>query len=241
MKRKSKGDNPVFRFFRMLVEARWFFTFSSGLCSTIIGISLTFGINSCRESRRLQRDVQKSMLQATENLGERIDEAKRWLSVIIEENKTYEVADSFLTVEGKIPQDISIDFYNSLPYVRLSSFDHEFEKIFRGSYELWQVHNNNDSLNYYISQCFDGLNIVETTCEDLTESMLELIGVINAEKNFYRSSAQEWTYTLVSNPKFQYYMSVRNVKSEIASAILEQVGEDYRTHVIPLSEPLRHK
>lgn len=241
MKRKSKGDNPVFRFFRMLVEARWFFTFSSGLCSTIIGISLTFGINSCRESRRLQRDVQKSMLQATENLGERIDEAKRWLSVIIEENKTYEVADSFLTVEGKIPQDISIDFYNSLPYVRLSSFDHEFEKIFRGSYELWQVHNNNDSLNYYISQCFDGLNIVETTCEDLTESMLELIGVINAEKNFYRSSAQEWTYTLVSNPKFQYYMSVRNVKSEIASAILEQVGEDYRNHVIPLSEPLRHK
>lgn len=225
----------------MLVEARWFFTFSSSVCATIVGITLTFGINSCRESQRVKKEMQKSMLQAVDNLRERLEDARRWVDIIENENRLYSIADSLYMNHLEVSDSLCDEFYNSLPYIRIAAFDHEFEKIFRGSYQLWQLQTGNDSLTFYISQCYDGLNMVEQTCSSLTDEMIEQLGVINAEKHFYRLQPREWTLTLLSDPGFQYFMSVRSFKASLADYILGQALEDYETHVLPLSENLTNE
>lgn len=241
MKNDEKKGNVIVRFFRMLVEARWFFTFSASVCATVVGISLTFGINSCRETNRIKKEGRKSLVQASENLNERIEEARRWLSVINRENEIYEKADSILTSGAQLPDSVAMEFYNSFPYVRLSSFDHEFEKIFRGSYQLWQVQDINDSLYFYIRECYDGLNIVEETCLSLTEGLLQLLAEINVRNNFYRQAPQKWSNSLVTDPSFQYFMSIRSVKTDVADNILSDVEQDYENHVLPLSNKIREK
>lgn len=238
---KPKRKNPLARFFRMLVEARWFFTFSSSVCATVSGIALTFGINSCRETHRIHKEIVKSLIQASDNLYDRMEETRNWVAVINRENRLYTRADSILSASGTIPDSVALEFYNSLPYVRLSAFDHDFEKIFRNSYQLWQLQNSNDSLRFYIEQCYDGVNMVEQTCQILTDEMLELIGAVNASRNFYRTAPKEWTLTLITDPRFQYFMSVRRVKTQIASSILSQVSEDYDAKVLPGIEKLKEK
>lgn len=49
MEEKKENRDFFVRLFRLLVETRWFFTMTASGTATIIGISLTFGINSCRE------------------------------------------------------------------------------------------------------------------------------------------------------------------------------------------------
>lgn len=237
-------ENPVpkknflSRLYRLLLEARWFFAASASLFATVTGITLTFGINSCRETRKARHEMQKSMLQAVGNLRERFDDTHEWVEIIENQNRIYTLADSLFVNGKELPDTLCEEFRYTMPYIRLASYDHDFEKIFRGSYQLWQVQNSGDSLVYYISQCYDGLNIVEATCETLTESMLETIGAVNESKEFYRMPPKEWTLTLLNDPSFQYYMSVRRVKADIASFILRQARDDYDNNVIPHSNQI---
>lgn len=216
-----------------LAGARWFFSFSSGLCATIAGILLTFGIESCRERQRVKAEIRKSMLQAVDNLAERFQDAGQWVEIIGKQDAVYSVADSLYVAGIQLSDSLCEEFRYTIPYVRLASFDHEFEKIFRGSYQLWQLQNRGDSLALNIGECYDGLNLVETTCAELTEGMLEQLASINATEGFYRLPPREWTLKLLADPRFQYFMSVRRVKSEVAADILEQARRIYDTAVLP--------
>lgn len=236
-------DGPKKRtsLYRKLVEVRWFFSFTASLCATIAGISLTFGINSCRETRRARAEMRKSMLQAVDNIRDRFEDAEGWVGRIEAQNRIYEIADSLYTDGKEIPDSICEQFRYSLPYIRLSAFDHEFEKIFRGSYQLWQLRNDNDSTAFYIGLCYDGLNTVETTCQALSDGMLEQIGKINSGKHFYRMEPREWTMALLTDSEFQYFMSVRKVKSAITAGILRQAYSDYETHLQGLTRALENE
>lgn len=207
--------------------------------ATVLGIGLTFGIDGCVERRRQQEEMRKSMLQAVDNLGERFDDARKWVDRISAQNQAYREADSLYQAGAEVPDSLCEKVRYTLPYIKISAFDHEFEKIFRGSYQLWQLQNRSDSLAYYIGQCYDGLNMVETTCQALTEGMLEQIGAVNAVKGFHRLPPREWTLALLGDPQFQYYMSVRRVKGAVAAGILEAATADYEANVIPRSERLR--
>lgn len=231
---------PV-RLFRMLVEARWFFTFTSSLCATVIGITLTFGINAYREAKRTKREMQKSMLQAVDNLKERFEDAEDWVNIIQTQDSIYNVADSLYRIGAVIPDSVCEEFRYTMPYIRIASFDHDFEKIFRGSYQIWQLQSRNDSLVFYIGHCYDCLNLVENTCEKLTEGMLEQIGIVNNTKGFYRDEPRQWTMALLSDPRFQYYMSVRKVKALVATDVFRQALADYETNVLSRSESLRNQ
>lgn len=239
MKQTPGRRNPVARLFRTMVEARWFFTFTSSLCATVIGITLTFGINSCRESRRARKEMQKSMLQAVDNINDRFGAAETWLARIEDQNRIYTRVDSIYQVGQAVPDSLCEEFKYTIPYIRLSAFDHQFEKIFRGSYQLWQVQSANDSLAFYIGLCYDGLNTVEYTCEELTSGLLEQLGASLAQKQYRDLTPREWTETVLSDPQFQYFMSIRRVKTAIASEILQQAKNDYDTKVIWRSEELR--
>lgn len=230
--KKPSGNNHFIRLYRMLLDARWFFSFTASGCATIVGITLTFGINSCREQQRQKEEMKKSMLQATDNLRERFENVNDWIASIERQNQVYSIADSLYFSGSELADTLCDEFRYTMPIIRLSAFDHEFEKIFRGSYQLWQMKGANDSLAFYIGECYDGLNIVEATCETLTEGMLEQIGVINARDNFYRLPPKEWTVKLLESPEFQYYMSVRKVKARIASDILQMAFADYENNVV---------
>lgn len=236
---RTKPRNPVSRFFRMLVEARWFFAMTASLFATITGISLTFGINSCRENQRKESEMCKSMLQAVGNIGERYASTSDWLSLLEKQNRLYFYVDSLHYAGIELSDSICEEFRYSLPIVRLSAFDHEFEKIFRGSYQLWQVQEHTDSLTYFISDCYDGINIVEATCEELTQGMLDQISIINTDLHFYRQKPKEWTLTMIEDPRFQYFMSIRRAKTETAAFVLSQVDLIYQSKVLPRSEKLK--
>ena len=180
------------------------------------------------------------MLQAVGNLGERFQDTEEWVDIIETQNRVYAVADSLYVNGLELPDSLCEEFRYTMPYIRLASYDHDFEKIFRGSYQLWQVQNSGDSLVYYISQCYDGLNIVESTCEELTESMLETIGAVNESKEFYRLNPREWSMALLADPSFQYYMSVRRVKADIISYIFSQAKTDYDVNVLTRSRQLKN-
>lgn len=241
MEKDKQKSFFILRFFRMLVDARWFFTMSASAIASILGISLTFGINSCRENMRVKAEVRKSMLQAVDNIKERFDDAHEWIEIIDNQNRIYSKADSFYVAGRELPDGVCIEFRYTLPYIKISAFDHEFEKIFRGSYQLWQLQTRNDSMTYYIGACYDALNTVESTCEDLTSGMIERIGIINSAKRFNRADPRQWTMALVEDPDFQYYMSVRKAKAQIAKDILTQAQNDYTANVVPRSEALRDK
>lgn len=234
----GKG-NIITRLYRALLNARWFYAVSASTVATILGISLTFGINSCRENRRVKKELRESLVQAINNLEERFADSQEWMEIINSQNRIYQTVDSINREGEEIPEDLCIEFKSTIPFVKISAFDHEFEKIFRGSYEMWQHQSQSDSLVYYISQCYDGLNIVERTCDQLTESMVEKLGEINVSENYFRLPPREWTLALINNPGFQYYMSTRRVKAAIASAILEQAKNDFDTNVITRSKFLR--
>lgn len=236
MEEKKENRNFFVRLFRLLVETRWFFTMTASGTATIIGISLTFGINSCRESHRVKREAEKSMMQAIENLDERFDDAHAWMDIINNQTRVFRITDSINRCGGEIPDSLCDEFRNTMPFIKISAFDHEFEKIFRGSYQLWQLHNNNDSLAFYIGECYDALNTVESSCQRLSESMLEQIGICNATQPFYRLDNRQWTVALLNHPQFQYYMAVRGVKAAIASGILQEAKRDYNAHVVDRHE-----
>lgn len=237
---RPERSNRLKRAFQKLVEVRWFFTFTSSLCATVIGISLTFGINSCREARRAREEMRKSMLQASDNLNDRFNDAKGWLEIIEYQNEIYSEADSLYSTGSELPDSLCVEFWNAIPYVRIASYDHDFEKIFRGSYQIWQLQSREDSLAFDIGVCYDGLNLVENTCAELTEGMLEKIGEINSRERFYRLPPREWTETLLSDSDFQYFMVVRKVKSRVAADVFADTKDVFDTYVVPQSEKLKN-
>ena len=239
MDHRPDRPNAPRRLLRMLVEARWFFSFSASLCATIVGISLTFGINSCRENQRVRSEMRKSIVQAIDNIGERYAGAERWLDKLQQQNRIFETADSIYYATESLPDSVCAEVNTNLPYVRLTAFDHEFEKVFRGSYQLWQLQASNDSLTYYIGLCYDGLNTVEASLQEATDGMLEQFSAYTAAHSGEHLSPAEWTAGLISDPSFQFFMAIRGTKTEIAASLLREVHTIYQTHLLPASSILR--
>lgn len=232
-------DNPSGHTWRRIRAGGWFAELTASTLATIIGIGLTFGIDAWVTKEKERKELNKSLLQAVDNLGERFKDTQYWMEKIEGQNRIYEIADSIYTATGDLPDSICQQFRYTMPYVKVSAFDHDFEKIFRGSYQLWQLQNNSDSLVYYIGECYDMLNTVETTCQTLTDGMIEEIGVINAAKHFHRLTPREWTLALITDSQFQYYMAIRWGKTLLASQLLEESLEKYDAKVILRSKHMR--
>lgn len=227
------GNGTSSRRRRRLRRGRWWSDMTASGIATILGIALTFGVDSCVTRARERKEMRESLVQAVDNLKERFADTGEYMEIIEMQNAVYVTADSIYRLGALLPDSVCEAFRNTMPYVKISAYDHEFEKIFRGSYELWQLQHSSDSLAFYIGQCYDGLNTVETTCQKLGESLLEKIAVVNASKSFFRSeSDREWTLALLDDPEFQYYMAVRRVKAGITSEILKAAKSDYETNVV---------
>lgn len=204
-----KKDNFIKRFLHKLVEARWFYTFSASATATIVGISLTFGINSCRETSRKKAEAEKSLIQAVGNIKTRLDQVKIYSELINQQNEIYFSADSILKESKNIPDSICVEFQSRLLQQKMLLSDHDFEKIFLESYQIWQILDNNE-LTGFVQLSFTLLRQIEEYELDYLKSLFKHIEDQNVETPFIGRDAAYFTKSMCANTQFQFYMAVRD-------------------------------
>lgn len=219
-------ENFLVRFYRRLIEARWFYTFTASATATVVGISLTFGINSCRDSLRKKTEAEQSVVQAVDNLRDRAGQVRHWSAVVEAQNRIYQTADSLYLAGTEIPDSVCEEFFMRLPVIQVSLTDHEFEKIFRGSYQIWQVLDQ-DRLKNDLDGCFETLNCMEPMCEDLIDTMMEQIMECNQSTPLSLTDARRFTESMLARPQFRFYMRLRIGKSMILSSLMQTFDETF--------------
>lgn len=139
-----------------------------------MGISLTLGINSCRDNHRKKTEAEESVMEAVGNISIRTEQTGLYVGILEKQNEIYQLADSIYQSGAEIPDSICVKFKSTLPQIQTTISDHGFEKIFRESYQLWQVLDQKE-LTDLINCSFEILNYTETLSTDLIDSMLEQI------------------------------------------------------------------
>lgn len=206
--------SSIKRFFRKLVEYRWFYTFSASATATIVGISLTFGINSCRDNHRKKTEAEESVMEAVGNISIRTEQTGLYVGILEKQNEIYQLADSIYQSGAEIPDSICVKFKSTLSQIQTTISDHGFEKIFRESYQLWQVLDQKE-LTDLINCSFEILNYTETLSTDLIDSMLEQIVMCNEDTPLPGTDARFFTEAMLRRPQFRFYMSLRFGKVEM--------------------------
>lgn len=195
-------------FFGKLIEYRWFYTFSASATATIVGISLTFGINSCRDNHRKRAEAEESVMEAVGNISIRAKQMRQWCDLLEEQNRIYLTADSIYRSGTEIPDSVCVLFRETLPQLQTFLTDHGFEKVFRESYQLWQVLDQK-KLTDLINGCFEILDYTEPLCQELLESMLSHMEECNRETPFVGRDSRFFTEAMLARPQFRLYMSLR--------------------------------
>lgn len=208
MTRKVKFFRQISDFFKKLVEYRWFYTFSASATATIVGISLTFGINSCRDNHRKRAEAEDSVMEAVGNISIRSEQVRQWCDLLEEQNRIYLTADSISRSGAEIPDSVCVQFREVLPQLQTYITDHGFEKVFRESYQLWQVLEQ-DKLTDLINGCFEILDYTEPMCQDLLGSMITQMEECNAVTPFVGRDSRFFTEAMLARPQFRFYMSLR--------------------------------
>lgn len=203
--------------FRRLAENRWLYTFSASATATIVGITLTFGINSWRETSRKKAEAEESVMEAVTNISIRAEQVGKWCELLEQQNEIYLKADSINEAGGVIPDSLCVVFKATLPQIQTSLSDHGFEKVFRESYQLWQALDQN-KLTSLINGCFEILNYTESLSRDLLESMIVQIEDCNAQTPLVGTDARFFTEAMLRRPQFRFYMTLRVAKVEMLRA-----------------------
>ena len=208
IKMMQKFWNDIKLFFQKLIEYRWFYSFSASLTATVVGISLTFGINSCRDERHKVLEAEKSVMEAVSNISIRIDQLGRNVDLLENQNNLYFYVDSLFESGMEIPDSVCVIFKDMMPRIQTNICDHGFEKVFRETYQLWQVLDQNKLTNL-IDECFEVLNYTEPLSNELLESMIDQIVMCNDDTPLNGTDARFFTEAMLNRPKFQFYMSLR--------------------------------
>jgi hypothetical protein len=215
----SKKQNPLSRLYHKLCETRWFYTFTASCTATIVGISLTFGINSCRESHRTKQEAQESVMQAVENLHNRADliddvlqhtalQDSLYLTILAYDRNNIEISDS-LAAECAGTMLSDFDTFS----------DTSFEKIFRESYQLWQVLGH-DELTDKISMGYSVVNHIEDFCQSSRLALFQKLDDTDFKETLWSGDTHEIIDILVNNRKLHFFMVNRykNTKSFLNEA-----------------------
>lgn len=103
------------------------------------GISLTFGLNSLRESYRKKSEAKQSIMQALDNINDRIEQSHVWIRNLSIQDSVYRIVDDLHRTGKNIPDSTCVEFASQMPLMQVYLCDHEFEKLSRESYQLWQI------------------------------------------------------------------------------------------------------
>lgn len=202
------------KFYDKLIDHNWFYTFTASATATIVGISLTLGINSCRDSQRKKTEAEKSIMEAVGNIGIRIDQLNKFHDLLESQNRIYAVADSIHKTGEEIPDSICSEFKTLLSSFNFYISDHGFEKVFRESYQLWQVLDQ-DMLTRMVNANFEMLSSAEPLCAEMLNSLLDQIAKANNTTPFVGKGARTFTEIMLNRPEFAMYMAIRMSKTSM--------------------------
>jgi hypothetical protein len=204
----SKKQNPFSRFYHKLCEARWFYTFTAGCTATIVGISLTFGINSCRESRRVKQEAQESILQAVHNLHSRSKGIDQALDLLARQDSLYMLINYYQVNHIEISDSLATEFIKTINENGGIVSDTSFEKIFRESYQLWQELDHDDLTNK-ISLGYRIANYLEEYCQSSRQSLVQKLEDTDFNQSLWYDDSRVTTDVIAHNKKLYYFMGSR--------------------------------
>jgi hypothetical protein len=214
----AKKKNFIVRAYRKLVETRWFYTFTASCTATIVGISLTIGINSCREQRRVRQDARDSIMQAVNNLHSRSEGIDDYLKQLSLQDSTFQVAYDLYNDGKEIPDTIAGAFTDALWSFCFHFGDRSFEKIFLESYQLWQELDQ-DELTKGITAAFYLTDLLEdyyTKHYNQIREEMKHSGVRSVDEDY-----KTLTETLLKNKEFCFYMSARSGDTPLMKMVNE--------------------
>jgi hypothetical protein len=226
----------IFRkIYRKLVETRWLFTFTASCTATIVGITLTFGINSYRENRRVEQEARESIMQAIENLHLRADYIDIVFSDMACQDSLYNEVRELYSANQEIPDSLSKAFLASLLQYRPEVGNTSYEKMFLGSYQLWQELDK-DCFTYGLSAAFALANSLEEYChyhhQQIYIEMQKCTGIGKLFRD--HSDIDKKTKALMENDEFCFYMYSRSVstsamqeRNELNKRLIEALDREY--------------
>jgi hypothetical protein len=228
-------NNLVAKFYNRLKETRWFYSFTASCAATIVGISLTLGVNSCSESRRARRVARESIVQAVDNLHTRSEQIDSYLRNISRQDSIYDVVADLYNSGATIPDSVADEFLNLIFSVQFNIADKGFEKIFLESYQLWQELDQNE-LTSMITSAYNMTDFLENFCQSHNNQMLQEIKQCGLEANFLDDEAAETTKQILSSKDYRFYMNTRslhtkgmNVANEVHHDIIARIDSVCQT------------
>jgi hypothetical protein len=204
----SKRKNPITRLYHKLCETRWFYTFTASCTATIVGISLTFGINGCRESRRVKQEAQESIMQAVQNLHVRADGIDEVLEHMARQDSLYLTVLYCNRHNIEIPDSLAYECVDAIISERYYVTDTSFEKIFRESYQLWQILDD-DELTHKIVTSFNMVNDIEKYCQSSQLSLSEKLENTDFNESLWGDNDHITVDILAHNQRLHYFMGNR--------------------------------
>lgn len=227
--------NPFSKIFHKLIETRWLFTFTASCTATIVGITLTFGINLYRENRRVEQEAKESISQAIENLHLRADYIDIVFSDMSYQDSLYNEVRELYSTNQTIPDSLSRSFLTSLLQYRPEIGNTSYEKMFLGSYQLWQEIDK-DCFTDGLSAAFVLANSLEEYChyhhQQIYEQMQKCTGLGKSFRD--HSSIIDKIKALMDDDEFCFYMYSRAIstsamreRNELNHQLIESLDYGY--------------
>jgi hypothetical protein len=215
----SNNQNPLSRLYHKLCETRWFYTFTASCTATIVGISLTFGINGCRESHRVKQEAQESIMQAVKNLHDRADLVDHLLEQTKLQDSLYLTVLAYKRNHVEIPDSLADACAGAMISDHETLADTSFEKIFRESYQLWQELDHDDLTNK-ISKGYQLVNHIENFCQSSRLVLLQKLDETDFKESLWSGDPHLVTDILAQNRRLYFFMGMRyeNTKSFLNEA-----------------------
>lgn len=222
-----KKDNPLKRFIRLLIDNKWFFTCTASGMATIIGISLTFGLNSCREKQRRHKESVMLIERTIVNIENRAKKVNAAINILTDYGKTLNtICEDYQADPQSIVSDSVVDkFVDAIGTSWFFVNDRSVEQIFLNSYESWNVIGDLATAER-IGLCFDQLNYLEGECYRLFDNMDNVVRNCNTSKGIMDMDRADFVKALIEDRDFRFTLMQHELKTESLEVTFGQLTEN---------------
>lgn len=219
----AKAHNRLHRFYRFLVETRWFVTFSASCTATIIGISLTLGLNTCRENRRQVKESKIVLERTVNNLCEHLEDVEQAIELF---TYTDSVMISICGVpRAQITDSMAVEFMHAITTIYSNIEDRSVEHIFFNS-GLNPHLAKNVILLEEIGQCFDRLDFIEEGLQLIPVEMEKILREVNKDKALLATDLKATVFAVLDYPPFYYSLLYCDDQLDFLKSHVTELGEE---------------
>ena len=212
---------------RLLIDNKWFFTCTASGVATIIGISLTFGLNSCREKHRRHTESDMLIQRTIVNIENRARNVEAAIKILTDYSEVLNsICEDYRTDPRSIVNDSIVDeFVDAIGTSWFFVNDRSVEQIFLNSYESWNVIGDL-AIAERIGVCFDLLNYLEGECYRLFDNMDEVVRNCNSVNGIMDMDRVDFVKTLIDDRDFRFTLMQHELKIESLEVTLSQLNQN---------------